>query len=72
MRYIGLSRRIRQMLWAAVVVLSVAMTAVSLTLRWHWFTDLIGGLLVGAAVLQATVTLDSAVPLTREDQPAER
>jgi membrane-associated phospholipid phosphatase len=71
-RYIGLSRRIRRMLWAAVVVLSVAMTAVSLTLRWHWFTDLIGGLLVGAAVLQATVTLDSAVPLTREGQPADR
>jgi hypothetical protein len=70
-RYIGLSHQIRRMLCAAVVVLSVAMTAVSLTLRWHWFTDLIGGLLVGAAVLQATLTLDSAVPLTREDHPAD-
>jgi membrane-associated phospholipid phosphatase len=62
-RYLGVSRRTRRVLCTAVLVLSVVMTVTSLTLRWHWFTDLIGGLFVGAAVLQATSTLDSAVPL---------
>ena len=62
-RYLGVSRRTRRLLWTAVLVLSLVMTVTSLTLRWHWFTDLIGGLLVGAAVLQVTATVDSVVPL---------
>jgi membrane-associated phospholipid phosphatase len=71
-RYIGISRRARRILWTVVLVLSVVMTVTSLTLRWHWFTDLVGGLLVGAAVLQITWTLDSVVPLDSNDATSDR
>ena len=62
LRYGVVSRRLRGWLVAAVVVLSLIMVGTSLALRWHWFTDLIAGLLVGAAVLQLTVTIDTHIP----------
>ena len=43
------------------------MVVTSLTLNWHWFADLIAGLLVGGLVLQLTVALDAAVPRTALD-----
>jgi hypothetical protein len=33
-------------------------------LDWHWFADLIAGLLVGSTVLQLTATVDAALPPT--------
>ena len=36
------------------------MVVVSLTLNWHWFADLIAGLLVGGVVLELTVAADAA------------
>jgi membrane-associated phospholipid phosphatase len=51
----------RMLLWT-VCVFSVVMFATSLTLRWHWFSDLVGGFMVGGAVLALTVAIDAAIP----------
>jgi hypothetical protein len=55
---------VRRGLWAAVFLLSLTMVLTSLTLDWHWFADLIAGLLVGSTVLQLTATVDAALPPT--------
>jgi membrane-associated phospholipid phosphatase len=52
----------RVLLWV-VCVLSVVMFVTSLTLRWHWFSDLVGGFMVGGAVLALTVGVDVALTL---------
>ena len=56
------SVRMRVAPWVVVGVLSVIMVATSLTLRWHWFTDLLGGLLIGGSVLVLTCTIDAIIP----------
>ncbi len=66
-RYYGLSRAEYFALWSAVAALSVLMVVVSLTLNWHWFADLIAGLIVGGAVLEMTVAADAAMPRTAFD-----
>lgn len=53
---------VRVLLWGTVAVLAVTMVVTSLTLRWHWFADLVAGLLVGGIVLELTTTLDRWVP----------
>ena len=63
-RYRGLGRVTRAVMWGAVVVLSMTMVGTSLTLNWHWFADLIAGLLIGSMVLELTVAVDAAVPQT--------
>ena len=40
------------------------MVTTSLLLSWHWFADLVAGLLVGAVLLQLTVAADTALPRT--------
>ena len=66
-RYYGVSRREYALLWSAVAALSVMMVVVSLTLNWHWFADLIAGLIVGGVVLELTVAADAALPRTAFD-----
>lgn len=61
-RQVGTS--VRRALWTTVFLLSITMVLTSLTLDWHWFADLIAGLLVGSTVLQLTATIDAAVPAT--------
>jgi membrane-associated phospholipid phosphatase len=61
-RYGGVGRGIRVLMWGAVAMLSVTMVFTSLTLNWHWFADLIAGLLVGATVLELTAAADTAAP----------
>ena len=61
-RYRNVSRVLVRVLWSAVALLSLTMVITSLTLNWHWFADLIAGLLVGGVTLQLTVAVDSAVP----------
>lgn len=63
-RYRDVSRRAGLLLWTGVCVLAVVMFITSLSLDWHWFADLVAGLLVGATMLQLTVAADSAVPDT--------
>jgi len=60
--YGQVSARTKRLLLRAVCVLSVVMFATSLTLRWHWFSDLVGGFMVGGAVLALTVGIDAALP----------
>jgi undecaprenyl-diphosphatase len=52
----------RYLLWGLVTLLSVTMVVTSLTLNWHWFADLIAGLLVGGVVLELTIAADAALP----------
>jgi membrane-associated phospholipid phosphatase len=61
-RYYGVYRRVYLTLWAAVAVLSIVMVTVSMSLNWHWFADLIAGLIVGGIVLELTAAADAAVP----------
>jgi membrane-associated phospholipid phosphatase len=63
-RYTRVPRRTIALLWSVVALLAVTMVVTSLTLNWHWFADLIAGLLIGSVILQLTVSLDQAVPST--------
>ncbi|HET7387030.1 MAG TPA: phosphatase PAP2 family protein [Nocardioidaceae bacterium] len=62
-RYNHLRRRTQLIAWSVVATLSVVMVVVSMQENWHWFADLIAGLLVGGVMLQLTVVADAAVPL---------
>jgi len=64
------SVRMRVAPWVVVGVLSIIMVATSLALRWHWFTDLLGGLLIGGAVLALTCTIDAMIPWRVERGPS--
>ncbi|MGA8211928.1 MAG: phosphatase PAP2 family protein, partial [Nocardioidaceae bacterium] len=59
-RHRVISRPWRAVAWSVVAVLAATMVATSLTLNWHWFADLVAGLLVGAAVLETVVAIDAA------------
>jgi undecaprenyl-diphosphatase len=61
-RYLGVSRRTQAAMWGAVVFLAVTMVTTSLTLNWHWFADLVAGLIIGGIVLELTATVDRMVP----------
>lgn len=60
-RYGTTRKRPLQVLWGVVCVLGLTMVVTSATLNWHWFADLVAGLLVGAAVLAVTSAVDRRV-----------
>ncbi|NUS51429.1 MAG: phosphatase PAP2 family protein, partial [Nocardioidaceae bacterium] len=60
-RYGRLPRSAIGAMWGVVALLSLVMVTTSVTLRWHWFADLIAGLLTGGIVLTLTEALDAAV-----------
>ncbi|MBY9073286.1 phosphatase PAP2 family protein [Nocardioides sp. WL0053] len=66
--YANPRRRTLVVLWSGVALLSLTMLVTSLTLNWHWFADLVAGLLVGGVVLELTATADRAVRRTRLDE----
>ena len=47
---------------ASVVLISLTVCTVSLIRHTHWFTDLLGGLFVGSALLVAVIAVDRYVP----------
>lgn len=57
-RYYRVSRLTYGLLWTAVALLSLMMVVVSMSLNWHWFADLVAGLLVGGVVLELSVAAD--------------
>lgn len=59
--YTRASRGVTVGLWGLVGLLSATMVVTSLSLNWHWFADLVAGLLVGGIVLELTATLDRMV-----------
>lgn len=67
-RYRWPGRTWQVLLWSAVAVLSLTMVVTSLILNWHWFADLIAGLIVGGIVLQLTATVNRAVPAAGWEQ----
>lgn len=60
--YLRPSRTVQALMWGAVGVLGVTMVVTSLTLNWHWFADLVAGLIVGGIVLELTATVDRMLP----------
>jgi len=60
--YGGIRRRRVAALAGLVVLLSLVMVVTSLTLNWHWFADLIAGLLIGGMTLELTAAVDASVP----------
>lgn len=61
-QYGRVSERTNRILLRSLCVFSVVMFTTSLTLRWHWFSDLVAGFLVGGFVLALTVGIDAALP----------
>ncbi len=66
-RYRSIGGTALRVIWSVVALLCVLMVVTSLTLDWHWFADLVAGLLVGGLVLQLTVAVDAAVPASALD-----
>lgn len=62
-RHLRPTRRTVALSWGGVAVLSVTLVTASLTLNWHWFADLVAGLLVGGIVLLLTEAVDQLVPV---------
>ena len=47
---------------AGVITISLTVCIVSLIRRTHWFSDLLGGLFIGSALLVAVIAIDRYVP----------
>ena len=61
-RYAKVDRYQGRLASAGVVVISLTVCVVSLIRHTHWFTDLLGGLFVGSALLVAVSAVDRYVP----------
>jgi membrane-associated phospholipid phosphatase len=53
-------------LYWLVAVLTIAVATVSLLRNTHWFTDLIGGMFLGGAILVLVVAIDRFIPSKRQ------
>ena len=61
-RYAHVDRYQGRLASASVVLISLTVCTVSLIRHTHWFTDLLGGLFVGSALLVAVIAVDRYVP----------
>ena len=61
-RYAKVDRYQGRLATAGVVLISLTVCVVSLIRHTHWFSDLLGGLFVGSALLVAVIAIDRYVP----------
>lgn len=61
-RYARVDRYQGRLATAGVVAISLTVCVVSLIRHTHWFTDLLGGLFIGSALLVAVIAVDRYVP----------
>jgi membrane-associated phospholipid phosphatase len=61
-RYARVDRYQGRLASAGVVTISLTVCVVSLIRHTHWFTDLLGGLFIGSAILVAVIAVDRYVP----------
>ena len=61
-RYARVNRYQGRLATAGVITISLTVCIVSLIRHTHWFTDLLGGLFVGSALLVAVIAVDRYVP----------
>ena len=61
-RYAKVDRYQGRLASAGVVTISLNVCIVSLIRHTHWFTDLLGGLFIGSALLVAVIAVDRYVP----------
>lgn len=61
-RYARVDRYQGRLASAGVVAISLTVCVVSLIRHTHWFTDLLGGLFIGSALLVAVIAVDRYVP----------
>ena len=61
-RYARVDRYQGRLATAGVVTISLTVCVVSLIRHTHWFTDLLGGLFIGSAILVAIIAVDRYVP----------
>lgn len=61
-RYAKVDRYQGRLASAGVIAISLTVCVVSLIRHTHWFSDLLGGLFVGSALLVAVVAIDRYVP----------
>jgi len=61
-RYAKVDRYQGRLVTTGVVLISLTVCVVSLIRHTHWFSDLLGGLFVGSALLVAVIAIDRYVP----------
>ena len=61
-RYAKVDRYQGRLASAGVATISLTVCVVSLIRHTHWFTDLLGGLFIGSALLVAVIAVDRYVP----------
>ena len=61
-RYAKVDRYQGRLASVAVVLISLVVCTVSLIRHTHWFTDLLGGVFVGSALLVTVIAIDRYVP----------
>jgi membrane-associated phospholipid phosphatase len=61
-RYAKVDRYQGRLATAGVITISLTVCIVSLIRRTHWFSDLLGGLFIGSALLVAVIARDRYVP----------
>ena len=61
-RYANVDRYQGRLASAGVALISLTVCTVSLIRHTHWFSDLLGGLFIGSALLVAVIAIDRYVP----------